>query len=130
MWTRAISIDKRYAREFNYIVGEVSKSKYSTYAVEEGKKRYFVHVIGEDENGETLSASIKKIVTDVILVYFKSRYIKSRLVYGRGYEDDELSDSMAVLVSALIYFDVGIEREIIRGVVDASCEYAVDGMFT
>ncbi|MDR3263017.1 MAG: hypothetical protein LBT30_01775 [Clostridiales bacterium] len=128
MWTTAVSIDKQYGKEFDYILREIAKCKYATYAVEESKNRFFINIAGEDENGALITHSIVKIITDVILIYFKARYIKNRL--AGCLDSEEVSDAMAILISALIYFDAGIESGILYGIIEESGEYSIDGIFT
>ncbi|MDR1939919.1 MAG: hypothetical protein LBQ40_03905 [Clostridiales bacterium] len=128
MWSTIVSIDKRYQREFAYITGEISKSKYSSYAVEESRYRYYIHIVAEDEYGARISGDVVKLITDVILVYFKAEHIKRRLLENRG--GGEISDAMAILISALIYFDVGIESGMLEGMIEPSEEYSIDGLFT
>ncbi|MDR2047253.1 MAG: hypothetical protein LBP79_05105 [Clostridiales bacterium] len=130
MWSTAISIDKRYGREFAYILGEVKKNKYSSCAVEESRFRYFVQVVSEEKYRAAVVRDVIRIVADVILIYFKARYLKKRLTDGRGGDDaGTVGDAMAILISSLIYFDVGIESRILNGIITDSDEYSVDGLF-
>jgi hypothetical protein len=116
MWSTAISIDKKYKTEFDYIIGEIKKSRYSSYAVEESRFRYFVRIVGEEKYLSIAARDIMKIMTDVVLIYFKARYLKDRLVKNGG----NVGDAMAILISALIYFDVGIESDILSEIIPPS----------
>jgi hypothetical protein len=125
MWSTAISIGKQYKREFDYIIGEVKKNAYSSFAVEESRFRYFARVVSEEKYAAAVERDIIRIVTDVILIYFKARYLKKRLLKN----GETVSDAMAILISSLIYFDVGIESGIVNGIITQSGEYSVDGLF-
>ena len=125
MWTAAISIDKAYDREFDYILRRVKKGKSYSYAVCESRNRLFAELAGEEKYGPEIEREIVKIVTDVVLIYFKARYIRNKLAKN----DKEISDAMAILISSLVYFDVGIEAEILERLLKISGEYSVDGLF-
>ena len=126
MWSTTVSIDKRYAREFAYITGELSKWKYSSFAVGESHRRYFIDIACEEEFCAPTTGEIIRIITNVVLVYFKARYFKNKLAGG---ESGGLGNAMSILIAALIYFDVGMETNLLSGKIEASKEYAVDGMY-
>ncbi|MDR3293061.1 MAG: hypothetical protein LBT20_03035 [Clostridiales bacterium] len=125
MWTTAISIGKEYEKEFDYMVGKFERSRDLTFATGTSRYRNFIEIAAEDRCGAAVTKKVIEVIADIVLIYFKASYIKSRLITAA----QKPSDPMAVLISSLVYFDAGIENRLINRLIERQSEYAVDGIF-
>ena len=123
MWSNEISIDKRYGREIEYILGKLQTMKDLSFATEESKDRVWIYLASVCERQDAIEEELENIMETVVLTFLKMRFFVERLNIGK------MSYAECVLVCSLVHFDKDFERTIIRKVFSNALDYNLDGIF-
>ena len=79
MWSNEISLDKKYEREIEFILGKLNKMKDVSFAVEESKDRTWIYLASVCERQDSVEEEITEIVETVILTFMKVRFFCEKL---------------------------------------------------
>ena len=122
MWSNVISLDKRFGREIEFIIGKLKDIKHLSYAVEESRDRVFVYVASVCELRDEVEERVKDILVTVFLVFMKLRFFLGEL------QNMDLNHANCALICSMVHFDSAYERGIVERVLSASADYALDGI--
>ena len=122
MWSNEISLDKKYEREIEFILGKLNKMKDVSFAVEESKDRTWIYLASVCERQDSVEEAIAEIVETVILTFMKVRFFCEKL------NAMPMTHSKCVLICSLVHFDKDFERTIVRKVLSNALDYNLDGL--
>ncbi len=122
MWSNEISLDKKYEREIEFILGKLNKMKDVSFAVEESKDRTWIYLASVCERQDSVEEEIAEIVETVILTFMKVRFFCEKL------NTMPMTHSKCVLICSLVHFDKDFERTIVRKVLSNALDYNLDGL--
>ena len=122
MWSNEISLDKKYEREIEYIIGKLDSMKDISFAIEESEDRVWIYLASVCERQDAIEEELFEIVATVVLTFFKTRFFEERL---RGVK---ASFARCVLICSLVHFDRDFEKTIIRKVLSNALDYNLDGL--
>jgi hypothetical protein len=123
MWQTVITIDKKYDREYQFIIEGLEKIKDTAYAVRDTKNRHHINVAANEENLKRVRGKIAEIISDTILLYMKYRYLSAKIHFN---EDSYLNSA---LLSALVYCDRSHETALVLSSIRDVYEYSIDAIF-
>lgn len=123
MWSNEISIDKRYDREIEYILGKLQMMKDLSFATEESKDRVWIYLASACERQDAVEEELENIMETVILTFLKTRFFVERLSLAK------MTYAECVLVCSLVHFDKDFERTVVRKVFSNALDYNLDGIF-
>ena len=122
MWSNEISLDKKYAREMDYIAGKLNTVKDVSFAMEESEDRVWIYLASACERQDVVEEELFEIVETVILTFFKARFFLERLGSGK------MGFARCVLICSLVHFDRDFERTVLRKVLSNALDYNLDGL--
>ena len=122
MWSNEISLDKKYEREIEFILGKLNKMKDVSFAVEESKDRTWIYLASVCERQDSVEEEITEIVETVILTFMKVRFFCEKL------NTMPMTHSKCVHICSLVHFDKDFERTIVRKVLSNALDYNLDGL--
>ncbi|MBR4800365.1 MAG: hypothetical protein IK048_01635 [Clostridia bacterium] len=122
MWSNEISLDKKYDREIEFILGKLSGMKDVSFAVEESQDRVWIYLASVCEKQDEVEEKIEEIVETVILTFMKIRFFCEKL------GGEPMSQAKCVLICSLAHFDKDFERTIVRKVFSNALDYNLDGL--
>lgn len=123
MWQSIISIDKKYEKEYNYIIEKLNQLNNLAYAVENTKSRHHINIATNEEYVAIIKPKIEKMIIDTILVYIKYDYLIGKIHFNK---DNYLNST---LLSALVYCDRAHEEAIVELAMRDLYEYSIDALF-
>lgn len=123
MWQSVISIDKKYHKEYVYIIEALDKCKHIAYAKQESMRRYHINVAINEEELITSKIYLENIIVEVVLVYFKYRFLVDNIHFNK---DSYLNSA---LLSALVYCDRTHEKIVVLNALAESYDYPIDSLF-
>jgi len=122
MWTQTLSLNKTYDKEFGYLLREVAQLSNISYAVEKSRDRLFVTVAFEDVNSEAVTKEIKKIIHNIILIFFKYNHLTENT-------NKEITLPLFALYAALIFFEAEEDHIVINNSLKNVRDFAIDALF-
>ncbi|MDD4839228.1 MAG: hypothetical protein PHE93_00965 [Clostridia bacterium] len=122
MWSCEISIDKEFAREFNYLESRIKQCKNLSFALEESKERNFIYIATLCDNREEVQKLIEEAICEVYLTYLKLSFFLDKIEYAT------LSHSLVALLSSLVFFDRSFEESVIMKTIHEVASYNIDGI--
>ena len=122
MWSNEISLDKKYAREIDYIAGKLNAMKDVSFAMEESEDRVWIYLASVCERQDAVEEELFEIVETVLLTFFKARFFVERLGGGN------MGFARCVLICSLVHFDRDFERTVLRKVLSNALDYNLDGL--
>ena len=122
MWSNEISLDKKYAREIDYIAGKLNAMKDVSFAMEESEDRVWIYLASVCERQDAVEEELFEIVETVLLTFFKARFFVERLGVGN------MGFARCVLICSLVHFDRDFERTVLRKVLSNALDYNLDGL--
>jgi len=122
MWTQTLSLNKSYEREFACLLNEVAKLPEISYATEKSRDRMFITVAAEDDNANAVRQKLKKIIRNIILIFFKYNHLSESV-------NEPLSLSLFTLYAALIFFEADEDKVVIENSLESIRDYAIDSIF-
>jgi len=123
MWSNEISIDKRYDKELEYILGKLQTMKDLSYATEESKDRVWIYLASVCERQDSIEKKLEDIMETVVLTFMKMRFFVEKLRLQK------MTYAECVLVCSLVHFDKDFERTILRKVFSNALDYNLDGIY-
>lgn len=123
MWINELSIDKRYGREFDYILKMLSGIKNLSYTKEITKDRYIFSMATADEYEKQVKNQIFDIVKNVILVFIK------RDVIFDGVSLDANTFTKVAIVASITHFDNVYEEKYLAYQMQDISDYNIDAIY-
>lgn len=123
MWQTIISIDKKFKREYSFIIDSLNRIEGIAYAIEETKNRHHINVASNEENLKRIKPLIENVIVNTILIYIKYDYLSNKIHFNNE------SYLNSALISALVYCDRNHESDIVKDSIKDCSEYSIDALF-
>ena len=99
MWKKTVTIDKKFAKEYDALVKELDRNKLVVFAAEEGKSRRYLSVAANDREAEAADDFLCAKVANLLTTYFKHAFLTDRLGLKK------VNAAQACLMAVMIYYD-------------------------
>lgn len=122
MWSNVISIDKRYDKETDYILGKLQNTHDISYAMEESADRLWIYLASACEKQDEVESKLTSMLSVVFLSFFKLRFFARELRLKR------FTHATCAMISSMLHFDREFEKSIVLRVLSSVIDYNVDGI--
>ena len=99
MWKKTVTIDKKFAKEYDVLVRELDKNKFVVFAAEEGKNRRYLSVAANERDAEAADDFLCAKIAGLLTTYFKHAFLTDRLGLKK------VNAAQACLMAVMIYYD-------------------------
>lgn len=123
MWKKTVTIDKKFAKEYDALVKELDRNKLVVFAAEEGKSRRYLSVAANDREAEAADDFLCAKVAKLLTTYFKHAFLTDRLGLKK------VNAAQACLMAVMIYYDCEGDREEIFDALKGHDVISVDGVY-
>lgn len=123
MWKKTVTIDKKFAKEYDVLVRELDKNKLVVFAAEEGKNRRYLSVAANERDAEAADDFLCAKVAKLLTTYFKHAFLTDRLGLKK------VNAAQACLMAVMIYYDCEGDREEIFDALKGHDVISVDGVY-
>ena len=79
MWKKTVTIDKKFAKEYDVLVRELDKNKLVVFAAEEGKNRRYLSVAANERDAEAADDFLCAKIAGLLTTYFKHAFLMKKL---------------------------------------------------
>ncbi|MEG2687714.1 MAG: hypothetical protein RSA24_00955 [Clostridia bacterium] len=124
MWSNVVSVDKKFGKEFDFLIEKLSQMKNISFAIEESSSRKFVYLASICEKQEEVEAQLFDVLYTEFLSFFKLRFILDRL------HQTSFSFANCSLICSLLHFDREYEKTTVQKVLSECLDYNLDGLLT
>lgn len=121
MWVNEISIDKKYLKEYDYIVTSVDKIKNLSYSKENTKSRFVCTIATSEYNVKYVKTCLAEMLKKLVLVLIKKRYI-----FG---EFEPSTYGEVAIIGSILHFDSLYEETYLVQQMQGVTDYNIDGIF-
>ena len=122
MWKKTVTIDKKFAKEYDVLVRELDKNKFVVFAAEEGKNRRYLSVAANERDAEAADDFLCAKIAGLLTTYFKHAFLMKKLGLER------VNAAQACLLAVMVYYDCEGDREEIFDKLKGYDVISVDGV--
>ena len=122
MWKKTVTIDKKFAKEYDVLVRELDKNKLVVFAAEEGKNRRYLSVAANERDAEAADDFLCAKIAGLLTTYFKHAFLMKKLGIER------VNAAQACLLAVMVYYDCEGDREEIFDKLKGYEVISVDGV--
>lgn len=123
MWKKTVTIDKKYIREYDAFVKELSRCKQLVFATEESKSLRVVSVAARDAEKNSADDFVCDCAARILTTYFKHAYLSERLNVGR------ITAAETALLSVMVYYDCETDYAELFDMLKSYDVISLDGVF-